>query len=422
MFVLLSTCKLRCKPRLYMSGTISVVLFKSKVLKNGEHPIMIRITKNGKRSYKSIGISCNPKYWDDNKSMPKRSHPNKDELDIIIGDKLREYRAKQLDLMKDSKEFTSKTLRDSITPNTSYITVEQYFNDLIESYKKSHKLGNSRVYRETINSLNKFDSCRNLFFSDIDVSFLNKYESFMRSIGNSDNTISLRMRTLRAAYNRAIKEGHARKSNYPFDNYKVNRLNKETSKRALKQKEVELISKAKIEPLSPKDLARDLFMFSYYGMGINFIDMAELKWSQISDDRLFYTRKKTGKKIHFKLLDPNIIILNKWKKISNSKSDDYVFPILNKGVHVTPSQVKNRAKKVLGQVNKNLKELGKELNIDTPLTSYVARHSFATVLKNKGVTTAIISEAMGHKSESVTVTYLKSFENDVIDDAMKNLL
>jgi integrase len=101
---------------------------------------------------------------------------------------------------------------------------------------------------------------------------------------------------------------------------------------------------------------------------------------------------------------------------------DYIFPILNKEIHITPTQKHNRIHKVLTRVNKELKNIGKALAIEVSLTSYVARHTFATVLKSSGVNTAVISEAMGHQTEAITQTYLKSFENSIIDEAMEHLL
>jgi site-specific recombinase XerD len=114
-------------------------------------------------------------------------------------------------------------------------------------------------------------------------------------------------------------------------------------------------------------------------------------------------------------------IIEKYSRSAHS-SDDYVFPILDKRVHITPQQIFNRTHKVLRKVNRELKVLGEMIGLQIPLTTYVARHTYATVLKRSGVNIAIISESLGHSDLSTTQIYLDSFENSQIDEAMKNLL
>lgn len=115
-------------------------------------------------------------------------------------------------------------------------------------------------------------------------------------------------------------------------------------------------------------------------------------------------------------------IIDYWKPVTKTSLDSYIFPILNDAVHITATQKHNRIHKVLVRVNRDLKAMAKQLGIEGNVTTYVARHTFGTVLKTSGVNTAIISEAMGHKTEAITQTYLKSFENSIIDEAMEHLL
>lgn len=164
-------------------------------------------------------------------------------------------------------------------------------------------------------------------------------------------------------------------------------------------------------------LAIDLFTFSYLTAGINFVDISSLKHDNIIDNRLSYIRKKTKKRITIPLQEKALEIIERNKQADNP----YLFPILSP-FHKTEQQKANRVHKVISKVNKCLKEIGKELNLPIDLTTYVARHSYATVLKRSGVSTSIISESLGHSSEKITQIYLDSFENSQIDEAMKNLL
>ncbi|WP_187146281.1 tyrosine-type recombinase/integrase [Candidatus Amoebophilus asiaticus] len=132
---------------------------------------------------------------------------------------------------------------------------------------------------------------------------------------------------------------------------------------------------------SKLQVARDYFLFSYYGQGMNFRDMATLKWKQIIKDRVVYTRLKTGKMMQSKLMSPALEILGRYKQHASGHADDFVFPILSKNEHVTPQQISNRINRVLRQVNASLKELAQAAKVPVHLTTYVARHTYATVLE-----------------------------------------
>ena len=154
---------------------------------------------------------------------------------------------------------------------------------------------------------------------------------------------------------------------------------------------------------------------------INFTDMATLRYRDIVHGRICYSRHKTQKLISCCLVPNALQIVEKYRK-SNCTDEDYVFPILDRMIHQTPQQIFNRTHKVLGKVNRELKVLGKRIGLAIPLTTYVARHTYATVLKRSGVNIAIISESLGHSDLATTQIYLDSFENSQIDEAMKHLL
>jgi integrase len=202
-----------------------------------------------------------------------------------------------------------------------------------------------------------------------------------------------------------------------------------TAKRAVSRDELRLLEA--LEPATDRHrLAKDVFLFSFYGGGINFVDLGQLRWRDMSGEspdtghpqRLNYVRQKTGGKFSLKLLAAPAAIVAAYRPLTYATSASYVFPILDLAKHSTPAQVNNRLHKVLGQVNKDLKELGELAGIATPLTTYVARHTFATTLKMSGAATGVISQAMGHKSEAVTAVYLDSFASEMVDMAFEGLL
>jgi len=160
-----------------------------------------------------------------------------------------------------------------------------------------------------------------------------------------------------------------------------------------------------------------MFTFSYLMGGINFTDMACLTDKNIEGERLVYVRQKTKKLIMLPLQEKAIEIMNRYR----SPQRRYIFPILDNRER-SPRQIRNRIYDVLANVNGYLEDIGKELGIELKISSYVARHSYATVLKRAGVSTSVICESLGHSSERVTQIYLDSFENAQLDDAMKHLL
>jgi len=139
-------------------------------------------------------------------------------------------------------------------------------------------------------------------------------------------------------------------------------------------------------------------------------------------DRIVYTRAKTSRIIQFKLLPPAQDIIEYYRPLGDTQPDQYIFPILDSHKHLTAMQINDRVVKVRKRINKNLQELARLAQLQVHLTTYVTRHTYATVLKKSGIPIAVISEALGHRSELITQTYLKSFDNEVIDLANECLL
>ena len=404
-----------------MNACISVVCYKSKTLSNGENPLMLQISKGGKRKYQSLGISVLPRYWDFTRNKPKPNCPNKEYIQKIILDKQTELQQRMLEFNSEQKEYTTTTLLNDENKKFELKTVCQFYQELIEQCKSNDKCGNRLIYKSSYNSLKVFTKNQlDIPFSVIDVLWLNKYEKWLRSKGNKETTMSLMFRTLRSAYNKAIKAKCARKSDYPFDEYKINKFDTKTQKRAIAKTEVLKFTK-EVDNIGKRQyvqLSKDIFIFSYLCGGINFTDIANLTKVNITNGRIHYIRQKTGKLIKLGISEEAMQIIKKYE----SESKGYLFPILNANIHKTPLQKQNRIHKMLGKINKNLKLIAAQLNVDANMTTYVARHSFASVLKKSGVSIALISEALGHSDLSTTQVYLDSFDNEQIDAAMQNLL
>ena len=405
-----------------MNASLSVVCYKSKRLSNGESPLMLQVSKGGKRQYQSLGVSVNPKFWDFSKNKPKSNCPNREYILKLILNKQAELQQRMLELNAEQKEYTTTTLLHDEHRKFELKTVKQFYQELIEQYKANEKCGNRLIYKSSYNSINVFTNGNlEIPFSAIDVAWLNKYEKWLRSKGNKETTMSLMFRTLRSAYNKAIENKCARKSDYPFNDYRISKFDVSTEKRAIAKADVLKFS-TDVHSIGKQQyvqLSKDIFIFSYLCGGINFTDIANLtKDNIIEGKRLHYIRQKTGKLIKLGLSEEALKIIKRYAV----ESKGYLFPILNAQLHKTPLQKQNRIHKMLGKVNKNLKLLAAQLGVEANLTTYVARHSFASVLKKSGVNIALISEALGHSDLTTTQIYLDSFDNEQIDNAMKNLL
>ncbi len=404
-----------------MNATVNVVCYKWKTLSNGEHPLMLRICKDGKRKYQSLGISVNPRYWDFKKNVPKSKCPNLEYIQKIILDKKLEFQERMLEMKADQKDYSAETLVAMRGQTTTIKTVGSFYQEIIAQCKADNKCGNRLVYLNSYNSLMRFTKGKlEIPFDVVNVAWLERYEKWLRANGNKETTISLMFRTLRSTYNKAINAKCARTSDYPFNEYKISKFDTATQKRAIAKTEMlkftetsQLIGQKKYVELS-----KDIFIFSYLCGGINFTDIANLTQENIVNGRLHYIRQKTGKLIKIGIPQEAMLIIEKYAKEGNG----YLFPILNVKVHKTALQKQNRIHKIRGKVNEVLRILGKRLGIEANITTYVARHSFASVLKKSGVNIALISEALGHSDLATTQIYLDSFDNEQVDEAMKNLL
>lgn len=283
-----------------MDATISVVCYKSKTLSNGEHPLMLRISKDGKKKYQSLGISVNPKFWDFQKNKPKPKCPNLEYLQKIILDKKLELQKKKLEIKSDQKEYSAATLLEANANLLVAKTVDCFYKEIIAQCEINNKCGNRLVYLNSYNSLKRFTNGKlEIPFNSINVAWLEKYEKWLRSNGNKETTISLMFRTLRSTYNKAIKERCAHLSDYPFQEYKISKFDTSTQKRAIAKTDMLKFTETS-QPIGQKkyvELSKDIFIFSYLCGGINFTDIANLTQENIVNGRLHYIRQKTGKLI-----------------------------------------------------------------------------------------------------------------------------
>jgi integrase/recombinase XerD len=394
---------------------------RTKVLANGEYPIFLRITKDRKTKFISLKLSCDLSQWNETKSEFRKNYSSYKQMNSALTDIrnraekiITDYLAKGEDIALDEFEELFLNFKGD-----KKISVKEFWDEHILDLNKSGRTGNAKVYKFSKNSFFKFLKDKNVYFKDITPTVLSKYEVYLRANNNIDSGVSAKMRTIRALYNDAIRKGCASKEHYPFTGYKISKLKESSNKRALSIEDVHKVINLNITEHPALIDSRNYFVFSYYARGMNFNDMMRLRWENIVDDKIIYVRSKTKARFIIKTLEPVQQILDYYK--SQKRATKYVFPIILKE-DSTPMELEYRKERTIKKYNKDLKAIATICKIEGKITSYVARHSFATNLKQSGVSTDIISEAMGHQNLSITQVYLKELENDVIDSAMETLL
>ena len=400
---------------------IKIILRENRVSKDGKAPLALRFTHERTTKLVALGLSVEPHYWDRNAEMLTADCPERAALQTRIDSTMLEYqkRIKRLEALEIVINFDNLFERN---PKCAPQFVDAYFERQIEQMRRAGKINTAIKYAATRSSLGKFHPAR-FRFEDITPKFLNDFAVFLHGEGNQPNSIATKFSVLKAVYNKAVADKIFICKENPFAAYKVGKHWTQTRKRAVHKEDVQRLTDAELPATrSPyTELARDIFLFSYFSAGINFKDIATLRYGDMEGDRIFYRRHKTGKQMNCRLMPQARQIIAKYRR-EDAVSEDYVFPILDRHIHRTEQQIHNRVHKVLTSVNRELKLWSERLGLTTKLTTYVARHTFATVLKRSGVSVALISESLGHSDLSTTQIYLDSFENSQIDAAMANLL
>ena len=395
------------------------ILLRNKPNKEGQYPVVLKVIKDRKIKVITLGITCLEKDWDKANAKFKKSQPNYMQRNRALLKKKEQALKIIDDFFLEGVDFTLTQFEAKFRgKSSSNITVIEFWNERLSDLSKAGKTGTARIEKYVKNSLFKYAKNKSLHFRDITPVFLEKFEIHLRSNNNDDGSIGVRMRHIKAMFNSAIKQGVVDEKYYPFKVYKTAKLKSKGIKRALSRKEMKLMES--VDTIKNPNLldAKNYMVFSYYSGGMNFIDMMKLKWENIQEDRIVYTRSKTKGNFTVKMLEPVKKVVEYYK--AQNRPTDYVFPILLSN-DLSPIQIEYRKNKTLRAFNKKLKEIASIQGVKKNVTSYVIRHSFATNLKYAGISSDLISQTMGHHDVSVTNAYLKEFENDAIDNAMNKL-
>lgn len=397
-------------------GTVRVVLRKCRKLKDGRYPLAIRLTHNKKVKYIFTGHSALEREW--NGKYPHyldKKHPNQKELNQYLFQEYSKANNQLIKLEQTGKPYTVYDLHSKSTNRTSPTTLFKFSESLIDKLTKSDRIGNAENYKTAINAVNRFSNGKDFHFEEINYKWLTDFEAYHYSRGNSPVSLSVYLRSIRSLFNKAIMHGIVEESYYPFGRNKYTIPTGPSRKRAISKEDIIKIENLELTEGSYLWHTRNYFLFSFYTMGMNWSDMAHLKLKSIINGRIEYirlkTKRKTVKAFSIKINPKIQEILNYYT--NGIGNEAYILPIIKRTD--TPFIIREDIKNRLRRYNKNLERIGNLCGIEEKLTSYVSRHSWATIAKKSGIDIGIIADALGHQDTAVTRTYLDSFGSDEID-------
>lgn len=308
-------------------------------------------------------------------------------------------------------EYSADDLIDEFNRYEHEYSLFNFMEGIIVSLKQNGKLRTSETYRSTLNSFRKFRSDEDIMLDSITSRTMQDFEAWHRRRGVTSNTISFYTRILRAVYNRAVEDDII-EDRFPFRHVYTG-VDK-TVKRALPLAVIKKIKLLDLSMTPQLDYARDMFLLSFYLRGMSFIDMAFLKKTDLKGGYVTYCRRKTGQRLIIEWTKEMQLILDKYPE----NCTDYLLPIIRSTGINERCSYRNTGY----NINYSLKQIAGMVGVAIPLTLYVARHSWASAAKAKGIPISVISEGMGHDSESTTRIYLASLDTSVVDRANSLIL
>lgn len=303
--------------------------------------------------------------------------------------------------------FSAENIVERFLNLTSRLSLFNFMESIIAKLKHDGKIRTSETYRSALNSFTRFRNDEDVMLDVLNQDLMESYEAYLQAKGLVLNSISFHLRILRAVYNRACEQGLVTTTTNPFAH--VYTGVEKTAKRAVDIKTIRRIKNLDLSIDKSLDYARDIFMLSFYMRGMSFIDLAYLEKSDLANGIVTYRRRKTGQKLFIRWTKEMQAILDKYPE----NETGYLFPVITSRTANPRNQYRNRHY----VINRNLKIVAQKIGMQMPLTTYVARHSWASIAKSKGIALSVISEGLGHDNEQTTQIYLASLDTSAVDRA-----
>ena len=385
--------------------TVAAVIDTSHPKKNGLFPVRIRVTYRRRLCYYTTGKDLTAEEWEILPATKARA------LVAVRKDIESSYQIVRaaVEELAASGGFSLDALNR--LKGAASDTVNTMFRAKIEELKRAGRVGSMLVYDNVQKGLERFAGAH-IRFEAVTVSWLGRYADFLRKEGKTQTTIAIHLRHLRAILNEAKRLGSIKDAQYPFGRDKYEIQAGEGRKLALTLEQIGQIANYE-DGTEATAKYRDYWLFLYLCNGINVADFVKLRYRDIVNGEICFVRQKTErttktrKEIRVVVTERMQAIINRWG--NPSRPDSFIFPIL--GGQEDAMRRKHKTMYFTRAINRRMKEIGERLGIGN-ISTYTARHSFATVLKRAGTNIAYISESLGHQDLKTTENYLASFERE----------
>ena len=391
---------------------LKTVLDIRRAKSDGTFNILFRLTNYKEVKYLSSGFSVHVGHWDPKNALVNKTHANANSLNTAI---LNQFFEIQKELVNLDVNYTFEILKRHLCSKPAelpkLVTFENFAERIILEMEKANRTGGAQVYKTAVNRLIDYCGNSNILFKEIDYSFLESFKSQLTEQGLAPNSVGNYLRSIRALYNKAIKAKIISREFYPFNDISIK--TEKTAKRAIKADDLVKLYNYPKKPSSQEWHASNYFFLSFALRGISFTDLAYLKASNIKDGCIVYRRRKTKKLYNIKLHSVALSILNEYPNNGNG----YLLPIFPKDMLEDGHQSKKITRQWIKTTNKYLNRIAESIGVIGNITTYVVRHSWATLAKKLGYANEMIAEGMGHEyGNKITNIYLDDFDSLLIDE------
>lgn len=393
------------------------VKFRQSSGNDKEGTIYYQVIHNRMARQVTTGYKVHVWEWDEkHRNIIMQHDTDRTNMLMSIRDKMRwdmnRFNRIIMSFMQRGVCFSADDIVEEFIALTSRLSLFNFMESIIARLKHDGKIRTSETYQSALNSFSRFRNEEDVMLDALNQDLMESYEAYLQAKGLVPNSISFHLRILRAVYNRACEQGLIIATVNPFAH--VYTGVEKTAKRAVNIKTIRRIKNLDLSMDKSLDYARDIFMLSFYMRGMSFIDLAYLKKSDLANSIVTYRRRKTGQKLTIRWTKEMQDILDKYPK----NETDFLFPVITSSTANHRHQYRNRQYKV----NCCLKTVAKKIGLQIPLTTYVARHSWASIAKSKGISLSIISEGLGHDNEHTTQIYLATLDTSAVDRANDMIL
>ena len=394
------------------------VKFRASTVEGKEGTLYYHLIHQRNLRWISTDYHVFPEEWNDKKSAIIVSNRTDRQAHLQLLQSQIDWEMKQMQRIIHDKEqdgipYSIDDIAKEIQQLPPSQSVFAFFRQQIAKKEQMQRIGTKNNYTSAANRFMEFRNYEDLAFSQMTTEMMEMYQAWLWNRGISQNSVSFYLRTLRTLYNKAVEAGQAP----PKDIFAhVQTTNTRTAKRSISVKDIRKIEKLDLPRGSSLDKARDLFLLSFYLRGMAFVDMAFLKKSDLKCGLVSYNRRKTRQNLNIEWMKPMQTIIDKYEE--QTKDSPYLLPILT-GKETTSYTA---YRKVEYNTNYNLKKIGQMVGLKIPLTTYVARHTWASIALHMNIPIAAISEGMGHNSYKTTQIYLQSLDVATINEANERII